>query len=133
MGLYVSFSGSLTYTNRKFDALCAVAAAIAGDRLLVETDSPYLTPHPLRGKQKRNEPANLPLTLRCLAHVRGQSPEELAAQTTANAAPPLPPAVKPAPSPCGAGPTDDLRCGSGLPTPEKGCYQRPILLVAPAV
>ena len=85
LGLYVSFAGAVTYTNKKFDSLRAAAAAIPPDRLLIETDSPYLVPHPLRGKQKRNEPANLALTLQSLAELRGCTPEDLSAQTAANA------------------------------------------------
>jgi TatD DNase family protein len=85
LGFLISFAGSVTYTNRKFEPLRAVAARIPADRLLVETDSPYLTPHPLRGRQKRNEPALLRHTVECVAALRGVSAEELAAQTTANA------------------------------------------------
>ncbi len=85
LGLYVSFAGSVTYRNRKFEPLRAVAAGVPDDRLLIETDSPYLVPHPLRGKQKRNEPAEVPHTTRCLAELRGRSIEEIAEQTTANA------------------------------------------------
>ena len=85
LGLHISFSGMVTYRNKKFEALRAVAARIPAERLLLETDSPYLTPHPLRGKQKRNEPALLVHTLTALAELRGQSPEELSAQTTKNA------------------------------------------------
>lgn len=85
LGLYLSFSGAVTYTNKKFEPLRGVAKTVPGDRLLIETDSPYLVPHPLRGKQKRNEPAHLVLTARLLAELRGQNPEGFAAQTTANA------------------------------------------------
>lgn len=85
LGLYVSFAGSVTYKNRKFEPLREVAERVPDDRLLVETDSPYLVPHPLRGRQKRNEPAHVVHTARCLAELRGQSVEALAAQTTANA------------------------------------------------
>jgi TatD DNase family protein len=85
LGLCVSFAGMVTYKNKKFEPLRAVAAAVPHDRILIETDSPYLVPHPLRGKQKRNEPANVAYTARCLAELRGVSPEQLAAQTTANA------------------------------------------------
>jgi TatD DNase family protein len=81
LGLYISFAGMVTY--KKSDALRAVAATIPADRILVETDSPYLAPQPLRGK--RNEPANVVHTAVCLAAVRGQSVEDFAAQTTANA------------------------------------------------
>jgi TatD DNase family protein len=85
LGLYVSLAGAVTYTNRKFDALRDAARAIPEDRLLIETDSPYLVPHPLRGREKRNEPAHLVLTAQCLAELRGVGLEQLAAQTTANA------------------------------------------------
>ena len=60
-----------------------MAATVPGDRLLIETDSPYLSPHPLRGK--RNEPAHLVHTATCLAQVRGLSLEQFASLTTANA------------------------------------------------
>ncbi len=75
----------MTYKNKKFEPLRLAARAVCDDRLLIETDSPYLVPHPLRGKQKRNEPANLAHTARCLAELRGQSLERLAATTSANA------------------------------------------------
>lgn len=81
MGLYVSFAGMVTF--KKSDALHAVAATIPADRILVETDSPYLAPHPLRGQ--RNEPAHVVHTARRLAEVRGVSLEDFAAQATANA------------------------------------------------
>lgn len=81
LGLYVSFAGMVTY--KKSGPLRAVAADVPADRILVETDSPYLAPHPLRGR--RNEPAHLVHTAACLAPVRGQSLDEFADQTTANA------------------------------------------------
>ncbi len=70
-------------TFKKSDALRAVAATVPADRIVVETDSPYLSPHPLRGK--RNEPAHVVHTAACLAEVRGASLEEFARQTTENA------------------------------------------------
>jgi TatD DNase family protein len=85
VGLHISFAGAVTYTNKKFGPLREAAAMVPNDRLLLETDSPYLVPHPLRGKEKRNEPAHVVLTARVLAELRGQSLEQLAAQTTANA------------------------------------------------
>ena len=85
LGLYVSFAGQVTYKNKKFRPLGEVAAAIPGDRILIETDSPYLVPHPLRGKQQRNEPAWVVHVAECLAELRGVDPDALAAQTTANA------------------------------------------------
>ena len=81
LGLYISFAGMVTF--KKSDDLRAVAATVPDDRILIETDSPYLSPHPLRGK--RNEPANLVHTARVLAEVRGVSDEQFAEQTTANA------------------------------------------------
>ncbi len=81
MGLHISFAGMVTY--KKSDALRAVAATVPADRILVETDSPYLSPEPLRGK--RNEPANVVHTAARLAEVRGVSFADFCAQTTANA------------------------------------------------
>jgi TatD DNase family protein len=81
LGLHISFAGMVTF--KKSELLRSVAATVPAERLLIETDSPYLSPHPLRGK--RNEPAHLIHTLNCLAEVRGATPAELAAQTTANA------------------------------------------------
>ncbi|MFZ5829799.1 MAG: TatD family hydrolase [Planctomycetota bacterium] len=85
LGLHISFAGPVTYTNKSLDALRDAARAVADDRLLIETDSPYLVPHPLRGKQKRNEPALLVHVAQRLADVRGVSLETLAEQTTRNA------------------------------------------------
>lgn len=82
MGLYISFAGMLTYKNA--DDLRAIARTIPADRLLVETDCPYLTPHPFRGKRP-NQPAMVVHTLACLAEIRGVTAAELAEQTTRNA------------------------------------------------
>lgn len=81
-GYYVSFAGNVTFPSA--DALRAAAATIPDDRLLVETDSPFLSPQPVRGS--RNEPANLVHTLRALAEARGVSVGDLASSTHANAA-----------------------------------------------
>jgi len=80
LGLYVSFSGILTFKNSQ--ALREVAALVPLDRLLVETDAPYLAPSPYRGK--RNEPAFVVHTAAALAAVKGISPEDLARITTEN-------------------------------------------------
>ena len=80
LGMYVSFSGILTF--KKSDALRAIAAELPADRILVETDAPYLAPQPWRGK--RNEPAYVVETARVLAQCRGVGAEEIARQTTAN-------------------------------------------------
>ena len=85
LGLHISFAGAVTYTNKKFAALRDAGAMVPADRLVLETDSPYLMPHPLRGKEKRNEPAHVLLTARVLAELRGQPLEAVAAQTTVNA------------------------------------------------
>jgi TatD DNase family protein len=79
---YVSFAGNVTYP--KADDLRTAAARVPPDRLLAETDSPYLAPQPVRGRQ--NEPANVVHTLAALAEVRGERPEELERAIEANAA-----------------------------------------------
>lgn len=81
LGMHISFAGMLTFKSNQ--QLRDVARMIPRDRLLVETDSPYLAPVPLRGK--RNEPANVIHTARCLAEVHGLTLEEMARQTTENA------------------------------------------------
>jgi TatD DNase family protein len=80
LGGYVSFSGILTFKNSM--ALRAVAAMLPADRILVETDAPYLAPNPFRGK--RNEPAYVVETAKILADTRGVSFEEIARQTSEN-------------------------------------------------
>ncbi len=75
-GFHISFSGILTFPNAR--KIRDVAAKVPLDRLLVETDSPYLTPAPHRGRIKRNEPAFVVETARRLADLRGLSPEEFA-------------------------------------------------------
>ena len=82
LGLYVSFAGMVTFKNS--DELRQVAKMIPENRLLVETDSPYLSPEPLRGRRP-NEPARVEHTLRCLADVRGVTAAYLARLTTENA------------------------------------------------
>ena len=83
LGLYVSFAGQVTFGNKALDALRAAAAFVPLDRLLVETDSPYLSPHPHRGKL--NEPARTAFTARRVAEVRAIAFEDLARITTENA------------------------------------------------
>jgi TatD DNase family protein len=80
LGGFVSFSGILTFP--KSNDLREIARDIPLDRLLVETDAPYLAPVPLRGK--RNEPAFVAHTAKVLAELRGMSPAALAEVTTAN-------------------------------------------------
>ncbi len=81
LGLYVSFSGVATF--RKAEELRAIAAEIPLDRILVETDAPFLTPHPYRGQP--NQSYCLPYTARALAAVRGVADEEMARILGANA------------------------------------------------
>lgn len=81
MGYMVSTGGMVTFRNA--DAIRAVMAQVPLDRLLVETDSPYLTPVPLRGR--RNEPAYVQYVVAFLGEWRGVDPQHLAAVTTANA------------------------------------------------
>ena len=80
LGFFISFAGNLTYPSA--GTLREVAASVPGDRILVETDCPFLAPAPDRGK--RNEPAFVVRTAETLAGVRGISPEALAEQTTRN-------------------------------------------------
>jgi TatD DNase family protein len=80
LGHYVSFTGILTFKNS--DALREIAAALPADRIMVETDAPYLAPLPYRGK--RNEPAYVVETAKVLADARGVSADEITRQTTEN-------------------------------------------------
>jgi TatD DNase family protein len=80
LGLYISFTGILTYGRS--DDLRAIAADLPVDRVLVETDAPYLAPQAMRGK--RNEPAFVVHTAATLAKVKGESETEIARITTEN-------------------------------------------------
>lgn len=80
LGLYVSFTGVITF--KKSEALRAIAAEVPLDRLLVETDAPYLAPDPFRGQT--NEPAFVVHTAQALAKVKGLSTGQIAAKTTEN-------------------------------------------------
>ena len=84
LGFYISFAGSATYTNKKFELLREAVVCVPDDRLLLETDSPYLVPEPLRAKQQRNEPAHLPLTAQRVAELREQPLEHLSEITRSN-------------------------------------------------
>jgi TatD DNase family protein len=79
-GFYLSFAGNLTYP--KSHSIREAAAMAPADRILIETDAPFLAPIPLRGQ--RNEPAHIVHTAAALAALRGISPQELATLTTAN-------------------------------------------------
>jgi TatD DNase family protein len=82
-GLHISFAGMVTF--KKSQALRDVAGTIPDDRILIETDSPYLAPEPKRGRQP-NEPAWLVHTATCLAEVRGLDLAQFGSLTTTNAA-----------------------------------------------
>lgn len=81
LGFYIGFTGPVTF--KKADELRQLAGMVPLSRLLIETDAPFLTPHPYRGK--RNEPAYVGYVAEAIAAVRGLAPEELANETTANA------------------------------------------------
>lgn len=81
MGFHISIAGPVTYSNA--NKLLEIAKLVPLDRLLVETDCPYLTPHPYRGK--RNEPARVRVTAEKIAQLRNITLEKLAEATTANA------------------------------------------------
>jgi TatD DNase family protein len=81
LGFYISISGPVTYKNAR--RLPGIVQALPLDRLLVETDCPYLAPHPYRGK--RNEPAHVRLVAQRIADLRGMPLDELAEVTSANA------------------------------------------------
>lgn len=86
LGFYVSFPGPITFPAKpsRPNRMAEVAAAVPLARVLLETDSPWLTPHPFRGK--RNEPANIPLVAQRLAELTGRPLGEIGAVTSANAA-----------------------------------------------
>ena len=80
LGFLISFAGNLTFKNA--EALRQVARSLPLDRLLVETDSPYLSPVPFRGR--RNEPARVVEVARCLAQLHGRTIEQVGEITSAN-------------------------------------------------
>lgn len=80
-GYVLSFSGTVSFKNAK--ALREAAPLVPSDQLIVETDAPFLTPHPFRGAP--NEPYCLPYTVRALAEIRGEDPDDLAKASTATA------------------------------------------------
>jgi TatD DNase family protein len=82
LGFYISFSGTVTFKNAK--QIQASAAMVRSDRLLIETDCPFLAPVPKRG-EKRNEPAYVRYVAEQIARLRGETTEAIAAMTTKNA------------------------------------------------
>jgi len=85
LGLFISFAGSVTYRNAKFSALWEAAQNTPADRLLIETDSPFMIPHPFRGKLSRNEPTLAALTALRLAELRKDSLQTITETTAQNA------------------------------------------------
>ena len=81
LGMSISLGGTVTYKNARVPV--EVAAAVPIDRLLLETDAPYLSPVPMRGK--RNDSANIAYTAQRIAEIRGMDAQELVNLTTANA------------------------------------------------
>jgi len=85
LGFFISFAGSVTYRNAKFAPLWEAAQKTPADRLLIETDAPFMIPHPLRGKLPRNEPTLAALTALRLAELRDVSFQTVAETTAQNA------------------------------------------------
>lgn len=81
-GFYISFSGSLTYGEKR---MREVAGLVPKERIMVESDAPYLVPAPERAPGKRNEPALIRWTVKCLADILGRTPVEVARLTRENA------------------------------------------------
>lgn len=81
LGLYLGFDGPVTYKNAQLTR--EIVRMCPADRILLETDCPYLPPEPYRGK--RNEPSYLPLIAAAVASARGETVEQVAKQTTRNA------------------------------------------------
>ena len=85
MGFHLGFTGSVTYTQKKFAPLWEAAKRVPDERLLIETDSPFLVPHPLRGKLQRNEPLMTLYVARRLAELRDTTVDHIVTVTAQNA------------------------------------------------
>jgi len=85
LGFCLGFGGFVTYTQKKFAEVWAAAKLAPRDKILLETDCPFLTPHPLRGKLERNEPLTTAFVARRLAELRDVSTSEIVEQTFRNA------------------------------------------------
>ena len=81
LGFYISFSGNVTFKNAKNAEICIETVPL--DKLLIETDSPYMTPEPYRGE--RNTPKNVKYVAKKIAEIKGVTAEEVARQTCENA------------------------------------------------
>ena len=82
LGFYISFAGPVTFQNAR--QLPAVVPLVPNDRLLIETDAPYLSPHPWRGREHRNEPARVAVIAARVAELKGIDVEELGQAATRN-------------------------------------------------
>ena len=82
LGFYISFAGPITFTNAR--KLPAVVPLVPDERLLIETDAPYLSPHPWRGREHRNEPARVAIIAARLAELKGTSVEAVGQLATEN-------------------------------------------------
>jgi TatD DNase family protein len=82
LGFYISFAGPVTFTNAR--KLPTVVQLVPDDRLLLETDAPYLSPHPWRGREHRNEPARVAIIAARLAELRGVGVETVGQLATQN-------------------------------------------------
>ena len=85
LGFFISFAGSVTYRNAKFSLLWEAVRQTPTNRLLIETDAPFMVPHPLRGKLLHNEPTLAALTALRLAELRDVPLQTIAETTTRNA------------------------------------------------
>jgi len=82
MGFYISFAGPVTFSNAR--QLPSIVPLVPNNRLLIETDSPYLSPHPWRGREHRNEPARVAVIAARLAEIKGISVEAVGQAATDN-------------------------------------------------
>ena len=82
LGFYISFAGPVTFTNAR--QLPTIVPLVPDDRLLIETDAPYLSPHPWRGREHRNEPARVAIIAARLAELRGTTVEAVGQRVTEN-------------------------------------------------
>jgi TatD DNase family protein len=82
LGFYISFAGPVTFTNAR--KLPAIVPLVPDDRLLIETDAPYLSPHPWRGREHRNEPARVVIIAARLAELKGVNIEAVGQLATEN-------------------------------------------------
>jgi TatD DNase family protein len=82
LGFYLSFAGPVTFTNAR--KLPSIVSLIPDERLLVETDAPYLSPHPWRGREQRNEPARVAIIAARLAELKSISSEAVGHLVTRN-------------------------------------------------